>query len=400
MLLPYRSKNPPESLPIVTILLIVVNTFVFFLTSNGFEAKEGVIQEYGLKAADLNLGDAFASLFLHADILHLLGNMWFLYLFGFAVEGRLKAWRFAPLYLLSGFVGDAAHLAVVGGSSPDIPSIGASGAIMGVLGAAIYMFPHAKMDFFYWFGIFWRGVFTWPMWGVGLWYLGFDAIMAFLTSGGGGVARLAHLGGALGGFVMAAALRPIRDSEMASDAKATYTETKDLSLLSRMELAAMAGSRPDDPLLALHWMHRGLQEAGGPKPESVAAFQRLLPEMLVHLPPQSISGCVHGLEGRASFAPGQLLDLAQRLERCADLAGALQTYEMVLRDPKAKPEDTEAALFRGGLACERMGRVHQAMAAYQEVVRRNGMGPFGEPARLRISALRSSPQSPSAVKAP
>jgi tetratricopeptide (TPR) repeat protein len=267
---------------------------------------------------------------------------------------------------------------------------------MGVLGAAIYMFPYGKVDFFYWIGLFWKGVFTWPMWGVGLWYLGFDLLMAMLTPTGSGVANLAHLGGAVGGFLIAAVYRTRRDSADASEAKATFHETKDLSLLSRLELSAMATANPDDPLLSLHWMNRSLNELSPPKADAIASFQRLLPMMIGHYPPQSIARCVHGLEGKLSFPTNQLLELAKGLEQVNDLPSALKTYEMILVDTKASPADLEAALFRGGLACERMGRIHQAMAAYKEVVRRNPMGPFGDAARLRIEGLKQ----PRPVKVP
>src|SRR5689334_7360513 len=115
MFIPYRCKNPPESFPWATCGLIAANVFVYVCTTRvGLVIKEPVVDEYGLKFSNINFRDAFASLFLHANLLHLLGNMWFLQLFGSAVEGRLRWFKFLLTYFLAGFAGDALHLAVFG----------------------------------------------------------------------------------------------------------------------------------------------------------------------------------------------------------------------------------------------------------------------------------------------
>ncbi len=391
MLLPYKAKNPPESTPWGTIVLIVLNTAVFFLTSEyGLIARKDVVMQYGLSGAHSDLLNWITSMFLHGDIFHLLGNMWFLYLFGFAVEGRLRTAKFLLLYFVAGFAGSAAHYLVFSPGNPTIPSLGASGAIMGLLGAALFMFPFGQMAFFYWFAFFLRGVFVWPMWGVALYYLGFDLVFAIIDAKDG-VAHLAHLGGAAAGFLVAFALRPQRDSADASEAKATLSEVNDLGILSSRELASMHASNPEDPLIALHWMHRSIRDPYGVKPECQAAFLRLLPKMIKDHEPGSIAFCLAFVASKPGLVPPSLVgDLGSKLERNGEFAMALRLFDLVVADPASRPGDVESALFRIGILCETaLGNPQRAHATYLEVVRRFGLSPMADQARARAKGMES-----------
>lgn len=389
MLLPFKAKNPPESFPYGTCGLIVVNVLVYVLTSNyGLVAKSEVVKQWGLSGVHSEPMNWLASLFLHGDIFHILGNMWFLYLFGFAVEGRLRTAKFLFLYFAAGFTGSAAHYFAFSVSEPTIPSIGASGAIMGLLGAALFMFPFAQMAFFLWIGLLYTTVFVWPMWGVGLWYLGFDAVMALIGGASSGVAHLAHLGGAAGGFLVAMAMRPRRDSAETSEAKAIASDADDLGVLSSRELAAMQGSNPDDPWIALHWMHRSLRDAQGVKPECQAAFLRLLPRMR-EFEPSSVAFCVASLAIKPGVVPvASIADVAYRVERVGEYALAVRLLDAVVQDPASRPADVESALLRIGILCETaLANPHRAMAAYQEVVRRFELSPLADQARARAKGM-------------
>jgi membrane associated rhomboid family serine protease len=150
-------------------------------------------------------------MFLHANITHIAGNMWFLWIFGSVVEGRLNTFRFLILYFLAGACGDLLQLAVQSSAGgPEIPSIGASGAIMGVVGAAIYLFPRAPVAMLWTAGVFLR-VFDIPMWGAGLYYLGLDVLYGVLAADN--VGHFAHIGGGAGGFLLAFLLRGRRGEE-------------------------------------------------------------------------------------------------------------------------------------------------------------------------------------------
>lgn len=110
MLLPVKAKNPPESVPYGTIGLIAINILIYALTSEyGLIIREEVVDAWAFKSMDFPSVTLLTSMFLHIDVWHILGNMWFLYLFGFAVEGRLKSGKFLLLYFASGFGGDLMH---------------------------------------------------------------------------------------------------------------------------------------------------------------------------------------------------------------------------------------------------------------------------------------------------
>ncbi len=389
MLLPFKAKNPPESFPYGTCGLIVVNVLVYLLTSNyGLVAKAEVVKEWGLSGVHADPANWIASLFLHMDVFHILGNMWFLYLFGFAVEGRLRTAKFLLLYFAAGFAGSAAHYFAFSVAEPTVPCIGASGAIMGLLGAALFMFPFAQMAFFLWFGLLYTTVFVWPMWGVGLWYLGFDAVMALIGGAASGVAHLAHLGGAAGGFLAAMAFRPRRDNAETSEAKAVASDADDLGVLASRELAAMHASNPDDPWIALHWMHRSLRDPQGPKPDCKAAFLRLLPKMRDY-EPGSVGFCIASLASQPGVVPvAAIADVAHRLERVGEYALAVRLLDAIVQDPASRPADLESALLRIGILCETaLANPQRAMAAYHEVARRFDVSPLADQARARAKGM-------------
>jgi len=398
MLLPIKSKNPPESLPIGTIALIVVNVVIYIATADqGIQIKEPILRQWGLTGNNFGPVHMLTSMFLHGSPLHLIGNMWFLYLFGFAVEGRLRTLKFFAVYFGAGFAGDLLHQLLLGASHPEIPSIGASGAIMGTLGAALYIFPHGQVRFFYWWGFIRMGTFDWPMWGVALMYVGLDVLEAMIFAGRDGVGHLAHIGGALGGFLVCLAFRPQRDDEFVSQAKATFSDTQDLRTLTKTELAELARVNPANTAVVLNWMHKSLSQAGGVKPECQETFLRSIPKMMQEQEIGPIAYCV----GALAQAPGVvhsriLIETASRLERVGDNLTAMRMYDLILKDPAASEGDQEAATFRVGLLAESaFSNYHQAMAAYQEVIRRWPMSPFAEQAAARLKVVSVRAVTPS-----
>lgn len=398
MLLPIRSKNPPESIPFATIILITINIVIYACTSNGWEIRREVLDDWGLKGSSFDFLHMNSSMFLHGSIMHILGNMWFLYLFGFAVEGRLKSFKFVLLYLGAGYAGDLLHQAILGSAHPNVPSIGASGAIMGVLGAALWMFPHGKVTFFYWWRLVSAGTFDWPMWGVALMYLGLDLLEAMIFAGADGVGHLAHLGGAAGGFLICILCRPKRDDEVVSEAKATLAETKDLSTLSRMELANLHKTNPSDLAVLLNWMYKSLREPGGPKPECREAFLKSLPRLLQEQEIGPVATCLASLNMPfGTISTRYLMDCAGRLEKANDSLSAIRMYEAILKDPNAPQADQEAAMFRGALLSEAaFQRFDSAQIAYKELLRRWPMSPFADQARTRLAYVetRLAPANP------
>jgi len=154
----------------------------------------------------------FVSMFLHGGWIHLLGNMLFLFVFGRSVEDRYGHLKFLAIYFLAGFGAALLHIVMNAGSR--VPSIGASGAIAGVLGAYLFSFPGARITtliplFFFFWTVQIPAILVLGYWFLIQFLTGF-ATLAIQSATGGGVAWWAHVGGFLVGFLLAAILRPRR----------------------------------------------------------------------------------------------------------------------------------------------------------------------------------------------
>ena len=149
-MIPLYDTVRTRKFPLVNVLLIVVNVLVFFYELQlSPSALERFISTWGLVSTRVVSHPTiawitlFTSMFLHGGWLHLIGNMWFLYIFGDNVEGRMNGARYLIFYLLSGVA--AALLQVFILPTSQVPTIGASGAIAGVLGAYLISFPRARI---------------------------------------------------------------------------------------------------------------------------------------------------------------------------------------------------------------------------------------------------------------
>ena len=206
-MLPIRDHNPSERLPYVTYALLAMN-IVIYLWGLAFITTEQEIgrlyYDYAMIPARISASESYPSLvtsaFLHAGFMHLAGNMLFLWIFGDNMEDKMGHVPFLIFYLASGVGANFAQL-LADASSP-IPTIGASGAIAGVMGGYLLLFPKAKVDIFFFFIVFFRivPVPAWIM--LGLWFalqLG-NGVIGDGT--GGGVAYWAHAGGFVIGFIL------------------------------------------------------------------------------------------------------------------------------------------------------------------------------------------------------
>ncbi|QEY15762.1 rhomboid family intramembrane serine protease [Cellvibrio sp. KY-GH-1] len=153
---------------------------------------------HGLTAANLTIPALFTHQFLHGDLMHLLGNMFFLIVCGFAVEAAIGHWRFLVFYLLSGAAGGLAHAAADWENTA--PLVGASGAISGVMAMYLAVFRWKKIEFFYWF-FFVVGYFRAPALLILPFYLGKE-LHSYYTDTGSNVAFMAHAGGFVAGAVV------------------------------------------------------------------------------------------------------------------------------------------------------------------------------------------------------
>lgn len=214
MFFPLRDENPTTRKPIVTVALIVINCLIYLygLTKPTQELQRFIVQ-YALIPSELTnlveltpyasvpiLLTPLTSMFLHGGFMHLGGNMLFLWVFGNNIEDYLGPIKFLLFYLLSGFAAD--FLFVVFSPDSQIPMIGASGAIAGILGAYMVLYPRAKILTLVFLFYFIRIVRMPAMIVLGFWIV-FQLIMSAIASGsGGGVAWLAHVGGFAFGWIL------------------------------------------------------------------------------------------------------------------------------------------------------------------------------------------------------
>jgi membrane associated rhomboid family serine protease len=227
-MLPLRDENPhpPGYKPIITYALIAINVLVFFIevaytgqfieftnnsaynlfynwgavpncvaggTVSNIDFGKGPLQVVCPDAPYLSL---LSSVFLHGGAMHLGGNMLFLWIFGDNIELKFGKIKYLAIYLMWGIVSGLVH--ILGDTSSVIPAVGASGAISGVLGAYLVIFPRAKIQTAIMMGFFMRMMHIQARWFLPFWLV-FQNLLPFFIGGfgiaGGGVAYLAHIGG-------------------------------------------------------------------------------------------------------------------------------------------------------------------------------------------------------------
>jgi len=221
-MIPIRDDTPRFSTPYVTYFLIALNTVIFLWEwSVGLESQRelnalifqfGVVPRHVTEAleatANVSLADAFlpilTSMFLHGSWLHIIGNMWVLWIFGDNIEDYLGHFPYLIFYLVCGIAASVAHILLNLGSG--VPSVGASGAIAGVMGAYFVLYPRARVLTIVPLIIF---TFWWlPAWIVlGYWFLlqllsGAATSIAVTGQSGPGIAFWAHVGGFVAGILL------------------------------------------------------------------------------------------------------------------------------------------------------------------------------------------------------
>ncbi len=214
-MIPLSDRIPTRRAPVVTISLIVINVLVFAwemlqLGAGGDSALQQVFLSYGVvpgrvpvEPVSITLLTFVTSMFLHASLLHIGGNMLYLWIFGNNIEDVLGHFWFTVFYFVCGFIASAAQVFVSAGSN--LPGIGASGAIAGVLAAYLMFFPRAQINTLLIFGIFITVRRLPAIVVLGLW-IALQLVSGFLSVGqtqSGGVAFFAHIGGFAAGLVLA-----------------------------------------------------------------------------------------------------------------------------------------------------------------------------------------------------
>jgi membrane associated rhomboid family serine protease len=210
-MIPLKDDNPTVLTPVVTIGVIALNVLVFVYQASLGRAETAFVSAFGAVPVALFGGEAmspipptvtlFTAMFLHGGVMHIGGNMLYLWIFGNNIEDVMGHGRFVLFYLLCGVAAAYAH--ALSAPSSVVPMIGASGAISGVLGAYLLLFPRARVLTLIPLGFFTRMIYVPAAWVLGFWIL-IQFVNGTLSVGqrGGGVAWFAHVGGFLAGMAL------------------------------------------------------------------------------------------------------------------------------------------------------------------------------------------------------
>ncbi|MBI2082942.1 MAG: rhomboid family intramembrane serine protease [Deltaproteobacteria bacterium] len=210
-MIPYKDLNQTHHVPWMTILLISINIFVFGLQLLlPLEASKELLYRYAIIPYEFKVGPPpvitlFTSMFLHGGFFHIGSNLLYLWIFGDNIEDRLGPFRFLFFYLLCGLI--AAFAQIYSDFDSRLPALGASGAIAGVLGAYLFLFPRAKVMILVPIFYFFRTIIL-PAWLVlGGWVL-LQLIQVYgPTRASTGIALYAHLGGFVAGLLLLPAFK-------------------------------------------------------------------------------------------------------------------------------------------------------------------------------------------------
>src|SRR5665648_141558 len=221
-LIPIRDQIPTRRVPIVNYLLIAANLIVFVLQSLAGANQETLVNQFALIPANFtaniilaNFTDIFSSMFMHAGLMHLGGNMLYLWIFGDNVEDSMGSIKYLMFYLVGGLVASLTHIYFNPGSQ--IPTVGASGAIAAVLGAYLVLYPQSRVMTIIPLGFFIRLTSIPAIFVLGFWFILqlFNGVFSLGAEDVGGVAFWAHIGGFVTGLVLAKLLASRRRPEYA-----------------------------------------------------------------------------------------------------------------------------------------------------------------------------------------
>lgn len=213
---PLRDVIPSRTTPVVTVTLIIVNAALwFFEVSLSSDALAEFLGTWGVVPAAFVPTTLISSMFLHGSWWHVIGNMWYLWIFGDNVEDRMGHGRFIVFYVLCGVTAAIGHILINPASV--VPTIGASGAIAGVMGAYLVLYPKSRVLTLIPFIIFYEIIELPAVALLGIWFLmqlvNAGAVAATASATGGGVAFMAHVAGFVMGTVAVFAFRKSRQPD-------------------------------------------------------------------------------------------------------------------------------------------------------------------------------------------
>jgi membrane associated rhomboid family serine protease len=387
LLLPYRSKNPPESFPYATIALIVLNVAVYvFTTQSLLVVKESTVETLAMSHNTLwkESWRIITAMFLHGSLVHLIGNLLMLGVFGPGAEGRLRTVKFICLYFVAGIVGGLFDDLVSGFGAPERFSLGASGAIMGVVGMYLYMFPHTKvMVLFGLKRLEWKA-----SWIIGF-YIFYDLWYGF-TQLHDGVGHLCHLGGLAVGIVGTMLLGAKHDTASESRVSEMRTEAGgNLHSLALPELAFAYAACPDDAEITMAYVMRASRE--GSRRKIVEVMQEREAQLVAanDREVEELGFIIVGLTEYDGVVPPWLsVRIAGRLEKINPGIGETLCRRVLRTRPYPNGELLEQTLVRLAAILDQNEKMRgEAALVYKEIVDRFPFGAWTAQSTNRLKEL-------------
>lgn len=386
LIVPYRVKNPWKHFPVATVCIIALNVIVFLCTTEDLNVTDSAIAHYALTLGDSPFYTFFTAMFLHAEIMHIAGNMLFFWVFAPSVEDRLGIPRFLILYFSAGIIGDILQgLLDIMLHGQTIPGLGASGCIMGVMGAYWYLYSWSKVCIFYWFFVI---VGVWEV--AAIWVMGFflaeNLVEGYLSkSAGGGVANFCHLGGLGAGALFCMAMRMKRDSGQVSDAKAVQSEVKHLEYLPLAELEVLHRDEPQNAEILRAMIQPALRKG---RTDTLEKAFVDVGQSLVADDPDLAAWYLLKLHGNPTlYTPAQLLRIGKQCEGTPDPAEANDVYDLLIQNFPQAPE-IEMALYRMALTYrDHLRDPVNARVCLQELLQRYPFGSLESHARQLLSQM-------------
>ena len=216
MLIPLKDENPTKNFPLFTIIFIASNTLVFLYQVSQPMAIATTFNTFGLIPVNLiqspisTYPTIYSSMFLHSGIAHLAGNMLYLWIFGNNIEDILGKFRFVIFYLVCGTLASLGH--ILTDLQSEIPMVGASGAISGILGAYLVLFPFARVKTLIFLGFFITIIRIPSIILLIIWIM--FQVFSGVVFGDGDVAWFAHIGGFVAGMLLILPFQDLRNDSL------------------------------------------------------------------------------------------------------------------------------------------------------------------------------------------
>ena len=396
MILPYKVKNPGKTFPTCTLLLIIANTLVFAATGNfTLHVTREAVAAFAYVPGHSPAYTIFTSLFLHLHIFHLFFNMFFLWIFSRPVEDRMGGILFLLIYFTTGIMGGILwgiiDNALIG--SP-IPTIGASGAVMGIMGAYVYMFPWSKVCVMYYFLPIkpFRGIAEiTAFWVIGFYFLGdlFWGTVYGIAQERNGIANFAHLFGMLTGLILAKLLGAKRDSQAMSEAKAAMSGAYDFSGLNLWQMMPVLEKDPSNPEVLGAFIEKSLLENKRYLIED--ALKAAGPSLIIKGPELVASYLLERQGDIRIYSPAQIFTLAGVTRRAGKIEEALKLYQTALENFPDDPALEMGYLKLAEMEWNHLKDAESALGCLDEMQRRFPEGKLASYAldlrdRIRMSS--------------